>query len=290
MHDQRGAFPVGGYDSVARPSGWIKAFIAVVAILLVVVLLGPVQWLLDRFNLPGRRWLPLFFHRVVLLGVGCRVSVSGEPERGRPLLLVSNHVSWLDIPVLGSLFPLHFVAKSEIAGWPVAGSLARLQRTVFVDRNRRQKTGAVGAEMAERMNDGDPVVLFPEGTTGDGNRLLPFRSALIGGVREAMVANGSRIAVQPVAIAYARRDGLPIGRTGRAQIAWYGDMTLLPHVMGILSGGPIQVSLTFGTMRWLDAETDRKAMSRMLEDETRALVMRGLSGYPLGLTGSRSRP
>lgn len=104
--------------------------------------------------------------------------------------MLSNHVSWLDIIVLGSLRPLSFVAKSEIAGWPVVGTLARLQRTVFIDRARRADTAAVNAAVARRLAGGDLIVLFAEGTTGDGTRLLPFRSSLVGAARAALAGRG----------------------------------------------------------------------------------------------------
>jgi 1-acyl-sn-glycerol-3-phosphate acyltransferase len=265
-------------DRVSPPAGTLRAALAL-AVIVPFTLVGlPLQWLLWRLRLPGRRHLPMLFHRVVLRALGIRLRVSGGPTATRPVLLIANHVSWIDIPVLGSLFPLCFVAKSDIAGWPVAGLMARMQRSVFVDRSRRTLTGDVAAEMAERMADGDPVVLFAEGTTGDGNRLLPFRSALIGGARDALGPDGAGLMLQPVGIAYTRRDGLPIGRTGRALIAWYGDMELLPHLLGILRGGPIDVAVTFGDPVPLESKNGRKGSASRLEGDVRRMVREALNG------------
>ena len=124
----------------------------------------------------------------------------GTPSHLRPVLYVANHCSWIDIPVLSSITPLVFTAKSEIGRWPVVGLLARLQRTVFVDRSRRHATGDVNKEIASRMTDGDPVVLFGEGTSSDGNTVLPFRTALFGAVRDAL-GDGGRVYMQPVSVA-----------------------------------------------------------------------------------------
>ena len=111
--------------------------------------------------------------------------VVGEPVRGRAVLFVSNHVSWADIVVIGSIAPVAFVAKREVADWPLVGITARMQRTVFVDRARRHQTGDAIGEIVERLAAGTSVVLFAEGTSSDGNRVLPFRSALVGAVKEA---------------------------------------------------------------------------------------------------------
>src|SRR4029078_2211529 len=120
------------------------------------------------------------------------------------------------------LTPAVFVAKKEVAGWPVFGWLAKLQRTVFIDRERRHRKGAATPEIAERLNGGDAVVLFAEGTSSDGNRILPFRSALIGAVHHAIASSTHHdtVTVHPLSLAYVGWSGLPIGRGMRARVAW----------------------------------------------------------------------
>jgi 1-acyl-sn-glycerol-3-phosphate acyltransferase len=161
--------------------------------------------------------------------------------------VVSNHVSWLDIPVIGSLHPLSFIAKSEVGNWPVVGLLAKLQRSVFIDRQRRKATAEVNDALAHRLVKGEVIVLFAEGTTGDGNRLLPFRSSLVGAAQAALAHDTvETVYLQPLAIAYTRRDGLPITRRDRPFIAWYGDMDLAPHLALFVKGHPIDVVVTWG--------------------------------------------
>lgn len=254
--------------------------VLVLAAVAVVTLIGiPLQWACLRLGLSPRRTIPTLYHRTLLRLIGVRVRVRGTPAAHRPLLLLSNHVSWLDISVVGSLLPLFFVAKSEVDGWPVIGLLARFQRTVFVDRQRRHSTGAVNREIAARLAEGDPVVLFAEGTSSDGNRVLPFRSALVGAVREAF-ATDSEVMVQPLAVAYVGLQGLPMGRRHRDIAAWYGDMDLAPHLMDVLRHGAIDVEVAFGDPVLLDAAHDRKSVTRQCEHAVRALSSRALAGRP----------
>ena len=258
----------------------MRPWLVLVPVALVTLIGLPLQWLSIALNLPTRRIIPLIYHRILLALIGVRVSVHGAPAAQRPLLIVANHVSWLDIPVLGAQMPLCFVAKSEVARWPGIGLLAKLQRTVFVDRGSRTATGKVAREMAARMKDGDPVVLFAEGTSGNGNKILPFRSALIGAARHAMAGEregGAAAAIQPLAIAYIGQAGIPLGRPRRPIVAWYGDMELAPHLMALLRRGAIDVELHFGIP--LDG-ANRKSASAEAEADVRRMLAGALTGRP----------
>ncbi len=216
-------------------------------LLLCSLVLVPVQMLAIRFHWDIVHHLPVLFHRILLTLFHVRVIEKGTPPGDAPTLVVSNHVSWLDIPVIGSVHPLSFIAKSEIEGWPVVGLLARLQRSVFIDRQRRKATAEVNDALAHRLVKGEVIVLFAEGTTSDGNRLLPFRSSLVGGAQAALMHDSvEQVFLQPLAIAYTRRNGLPITRRDRPTIAWYGDMDLAPHLGLFLKGHPIDVVVTWG--------------------------------------------
>jgi len=156
------------------------------AIAAITAALIPPQWLSVKLGLRSRRLIPVVYHRMLCALLGVRIRVVGERARADRLLIASNHVSWLDISVLVTLAPFVFVAKREVAGWPLFGLLARLNRSVFVERERRSKTAHVNREIAARLAEGDPVVLFAEGTSSDGNRVLPFRSSLIGAAQAAL--------------------------------------------------------------------------------------------------------
>jgi 1-acyl-sn-glycerol-3-phosphate acyltransferase len=253
----------------------LKAAVRLVAALALAAALIPFQLAALRLRSKLARRLPVLFHRGLLKILGVRVEVRGGPEGGRPLLVVSNHVSWLDIPVLGAASELCFVAKSEVADWPIIGTFAKLQRTLFIERERRHKTGEAAAKIGARLADGDVVVLFAEGTTSDGVRVLPFRSALVGAAREAACSGHRHVLVQPLAVRYARRDGLPISRAAMQAIAWTGDTDLVPHLLGVLSGGPIDAVVSWGGPLPFNAGTDRKSLSRLLEASVRAMMKSG---------------
>jgi 1-acyl-sn-glycerol-3-phosphate acyltransferase len=243
------------------------------AIGLITAALIPLQWLSLRFGWRTQRSIPVAYHRMLCRLLGVRAHVVGAPAPAARLLIAANHVSWLDISVLIALAPVVFVAKSEVATWPLFGLLARLNRSVFVERARRHKTADVNRAIAARMAAGDPVVLFAEGTSSDGNRVLPFRSSLIGAVHAALAQDGGGdLRVQPLAIAYTGLGGLPLGRPHRPHVAWYGAMDLLPHLAGIIRCGAVDVVISWGEPIAVTPGIDRKALARSLETQVRRMA------------------
>jgi lyso-ornithine lipid O-acyltransferase len=267
-------------NDVTQPKGTFRMCVTGALIVVVALVLFPFQYASWKLNLPTKRWLPLIFHRCVAKIINLRVKVVGAPAAGRPMLILANHVSWLDITALGSVMPLAFIAKSEVESWPLFGLLAKLQRSIFVDRTRRGETGKANGEIAARLEEGDPIVIFAESTTSDGNRILPFRSALVGAARDAILSDSptQQVWLQPVALAYNGADGLPTGRMGRARIGWYGDMEMVPHLMGILKGGTLDMVLRFGDPIAFGPETDRKTVTKQAEDQVRRMLSEGLTG------------
>ena len=144
------------------------------------------QALALRTGMLDERRAPRLWHRLVVRLLGLRVHVHGSPAEGRPLLIAANHVSWTDIMALGATADVHFIAKAEVAGWPLFGRLAKLQRTVFIDRTRPRNAGEQAGAIAARLANGEPMVLFPEGTTSDGNAPLPFKSTLFAAAQMAL--------------------------------------------------------------------------------------------------------
>jgi lyso-ornithine lipid O-acyltransferase len=222
------------------------------------------------------RRLPWLWHRLATRIIGIRVHVHGAPAVARPLLIAANHVSWLDITVLGSVMPLSFISKAEVAGWPIFGLFAKLQRSVFVERERRAKTGDVAGEIAGRLAAGDVLVLFPEGTSSNGIHVLPFRTALVGAA--AREAGGAPVTLQPLGVNYTQLHGLPIGRFHKPRVAWYGDMEMAGHLWWVLKHGEIDVDVAFGEPIAFAAGTDRKAAAREAERTVRRLVGEATAG------------
>ena len=231
-----------------------------------------VQAVLLMLRLPWAKRLPVWYHRQLCRILGVRVAVSGKLDTSRPVLLLANHISWLDIPVISTLGPVSFVAKQEIRRWPFVGWLARLQRTVFVNRERRSKIGRTAGELVQRLARGDNIVLFPEGTSGDGNHILPFKSSLLAAAKPSRrhgADTPANIQVQTLAIAYTGLGGLPLGRRRRYIVAWYGDMDFASHAWQLLRYGPLDVNVIVSDPVPLDRFADRKALARFAHCQVR---------------------
>jgi 1-acyl-sn-glycerol-3-phosphate acyltransferase len=234
------------------------------------------QWLLEKLSLPGWGFIASKYYRVLCALLRIRVRVVGNPVRDRAVLFVSNHVSWVDIVVIGSVTPVAFVAKREVASWPLVGITAKMQRTVFVDRGRRHQTGDAVGKIVKRVASGTSIVLFAEGTSSDGNRVLPFRSALLGAIEDQ--SGGGSILMQPMAITYIRQHGLPMGRQHRPLVAWYGDLDFMPHIKAFIERGVVDALVSYGDPVPADRDIDRKAMSKRLEETVRELLVTALRG------------
>ena len=247
-------------------------------------LLMPVQGACLLLRLPFAKRLPRIYHRACCRILSLRLVVRGRLETGPSTLFVANHTSYLDISVLGATIPGSFVAKAEVADWPLFGWLAKLQRTVFVDR-RTSATATQRDEIARRLDIGDSLILFPEGTSSDGNRTLPFKSALFG---VAQIEVGGRpITVQPVSVAYTLLEGLPMGRALRPYFAWYGDMEMARHIWQLLALGSFTVVVTFHEPVTIAQFGSRKEMAAHCQAVVAGGLAAALSGRaapaPLGL-------
>jgi 1-acyl-sn-glycerol-3-phosphate acyltransferase len=238
----------------------------------IVLIGGPIR----RFG-QWRGWrlgesLPPLLHRLLCFGLGVRVRVHGRPSDLKPQLVVPNHVSWLDIVVLGALRPIEFLAKKEVGAFFLGRQVVGLQGAIYVDRGRRRKIPSVNAEMAGRMRAGAAVVLFAEATTNDGNRLLRFKSSHFEATRLALEDPLQSAIVQPIFIAYSRRGGLPLGRAERPFVAWYGDMTFFGHLWRFLLAGSVVCDVHCGAPLHVRRGEHRKAVARRAERAVRALA------------------
>jgi 1-acyl-sn-glycerol-3-phosphate acyltransferase len=257
----------------------IRGSLILALFMLLTLPLMPVQALLIATGTPLRRSFPSWYHRLVCRLLGVRVHLSGEPPAEGAVLFVANHISWLDIPVLSSMTPLSFIAKQEVAGWPFISWLAKLQRTVFIDRNRRSSVKETTGAVVERLNSGERIVLFAEGTSSDGNQVLPFKSSLFAAVQPGHPDHEGHL-LQTVAIVYTRVHGLPMNRQQRPAIAWYGDMDMLSHAWGVLKGGPLDVHIRLGKPVSMAVVGDRKKLAEHAHQRVRSDFSRLLTGRP----------
>lgn len=192
------------------------------------------------------------FSRV--LGVRVRV-IGAAPPPGRSVLYVSNHSSWVDIPVLGGVLPGCFVSRGDLADWPVISTVARLGRTIFVSR-QRNATARELEQMHAVLDRGDSIILFPEGTTSDGSRVMPFRTSFF-----AVAFGEHPPLVQPVSMTYDRLGGLPIGRLTRTLFAWYGDQDIASHYWQLFQHKGMRATVLLHQPIDPSQFQDRKALS-----------------------------
>ena len=155
------------------------------------------------------------------------------------------------------------------------------QRSVFVDRTQRNQVGNKANEILSRLETGDHIVLFAEGTSSDGNGVVPFRTALFAAAKPTGDHKiGSDVSMQTLALTYTKVYGLPMGRRGRPQIAWYGDMDMASHAWKLLGLGPLDAHIRIRPPVPLDDFPDRKALARYAEEKVRKDVTEVLRGRP----------
>ena len=240
----------------------------------VMVVIIPLQALINALKLPFWTVLPRFFHRIGCFWLGLRVTTIGEPATGRPTLLVSNHIAWTDIVAIGSVADVAFVAKREVGEWFFVSTMARLQKTIFVDRTRRSDAGRTASAMGAHLAGGNAMVLFAEGQSDSGTHVLPFRSALVGAAQHAMIDAGAKdVMIQPLTVAYTSMQGLPISRNERGLLRWSKSKSAKQNIRDIL-GGPVKnVTVAFGTPRSLNEGDNRKRVTKAAEDDVRAMLV-----------------
>lgn len=212
-------------------------------------------------------YIPRLYHIILCKIVGLKVRVRGQMQGGevgsKPTFFVSNHSSYLDIPALGSVIHGSFVAKSEVGSWPFIGMMARFQNTVFIER-RAVRAGKQVGILRDTLEKGSGLILFPEGTSSDGMRTLPFKSSLFN-IVEQPLQNGEYVQVQPVTAVCTELGTYPIGRSWRPYYAWFGDMTLVKHVWDVFKIGDFTVDVIFHPSVTIEDFGSRKLLAEYCE-------------------------
>ena len=259
--------PAVNANGPIQPDGLagLRRILRLVAIVLMLVVLFPWAWIpfLMGIHGPSRVLTQFFFARVSDI-MGLRIHKIGAFSPAKPLLIISNHVSYLDIFAIGGLTRGAFTPKSEIAAWPVVGTLCRLIGCVFIDR-RPRAVEEHRAELERRLAGGTRVILFPEGTTSDGSSTLPFRSAFFRMVEWQRERDGSLLPIQPIVLAYTHLDGIALTETTRPQVAWIGDADFAPHIWALMGHKNVDVTLTL--LPSFLPEGDRKQLAAQCESQ-----------------------
>ena len=250
------------------PLGWVRVVLRGLPLAVLVfgglgllVLVRLVERPLCGMRRPLTPWITQAVCRLTLVILGIGYRVRGQPLRG-PGAMVANHASWLDIFALNARTQVVFVAKSEVAGWPGIGLLARATGTLFIRRDRAEVAGQIGL-FGDRLRAGHKLVFFPEGTSTDGLRVLPFKPALFA----AFVVPG--LQVQPVSVVYSAPK-----RADPRFYGWWGAMEFAPHLLAVLAtAAQGRVTLIFHPPLDVARFADRKALALACENAVRAGVM-----------------
>lgn len=249
------------------------AFVAAMAGFLLFVV--PLQFLARRRDWPLQHRIQKFFCRVICSVIGLRVAAHGRlPEKG-PRFVVANHVSWTDVIALASVHPLLFLAKKEVASWPVLGALARLQGTIFVDRENRRAIPEVNAALAKQLRQGRDIVVFAEGTSSDGSGVLKFNASHFATLSDLGKKEGREavaVVITPTAIAYTAANEENHCKSNMCDVGWYGDMSFLPHLWALMRRGGARCHILFGEGVEPAQFPDRKALANATEESVRALL------------------
>lgn len=229
--------------------------------------IGLVFWLLFSlaafgltllFNRKRIAEVPMMFHRGCCRILGLNVVVVGDMDQSRPGLSLGNHVSYLDIFVLGGVIPGFFIAKSEVADWPLLGTLARLQNTLFFERKGRRAAQQV-AQMQQHLKEDGRLILFPEGTSTLGVDVLPFKSTLF---KAAELDDGQQVNIQTFALIHTDTKGQTPDLKQRGYYAWFDDTTFVAHFLAALAAPKATIELHFADVVTLEQFEDRKACAQ----------------------------
>ena len=223
--------------------------------------MGTVLWRFPRLNSLERQQRVQAWASALLTKAGIRLEVLGQPVVDGPALLVSNHISWLDIPVMHAARFCRFVSKDDVRSWPLIGRLATAAGTLYISRSSRRDASRMVQTMADSLARGDVLAVFPEGTTGDGLRLLPFHSNLL---QSALVAD---VPVQPVALRFVTAVD---GRVSTAP-SYAGETTLLSSIWSTLRADQLVAQVHYGVPQMAQGR-DRRAWSEAVRAQVAALA------------------
>lgn len=213
-----------------------------------------------KFLPQGWYYVPIYFGQSIILRIlGIRLEVKGKLYKAKPAIYLANHASYIDIIIVCSLLPAICVSKAEVKRWPVFGHVARLAGTIFITREIKDTRKNLET-IANVLRQGKSILMFPEGTTSDGNRVLPFKSSFLKVVEEDI--SDTPITVQPITIIYSQANGKPLSPSERNTFAWFGDDTLLVHVWNLLKVKHSVVEVIYHPIIEGHSITDRKSLAQ----------------------------
>lgn len=237
-------------------------------------------WVIIFGATPFYFWVPTLFNRLTCFIFRINVKKSGKPVSGH-VIYVGNHLSYIDIPVLGGNLNATFISKADVKSWPVFGWLAVLSKTIFIERTRTAAASAI-SDIEKAVKKGRSLILFPEGTSTNGTNVLPFKSSvfdlfLSAGLKQNLV-------IQPFTLSISKINGKTPDTSKPHDIyAWYGDMKMLPHLWQLATSKGADILITFHPSRLAKNYDNRKIFaSDCQKDVANGLETALLARRPVG--------
>ncbi len=231
----------------------------------------PLQIIFNIIGFKLRRIYPLLFYRIIkfITGIQINFDKNSYNKRIKGTLFVANHVSWFDIICLGTILNARFIAKKEVSEMGIFGFLAKLSNTFFIDNSDKNKIIEYNKLIKSKLEKGENFIIFPEGTTSDGNGVNQFKSSML----ECAFNNKNETFVQPISICYSKKNNIPMGLFLRRNIAWVGDTPMVEAMANLLSSGPITVDLVFHHVLDIKKFSNRKDLTLFCEEQ----ILQGLN-------------
>ena len=234
-------------------------------LVLVIFISIPIQTFCNIIGFKLKKLYPLFFYRMIKIITG--ININFDPtklnKKNKGVLYIANHVSWFDIICLGTLLNARFIAKKEVSEMGIFGFLAKLSNTFFIDNENKNRIIEYNHLIQKKLQDGENFIIFPEGTTSDGNGIIGFKSSML----ECAFDDNNQINIQPISICYSKLNNIPMGIYLRRNIAWVGDTSMVGAMVNFLRSGKITVDIIFHEIMSVNNFDNRKDLAAYCETQ-----------------------
>ena len=232
---------------------------------LIICMSIPIQIFCNIIGFKLKKLYPLLFYRMIKIVTGININFNSKKynKKNRGVLYIANHVSWFDIICLGTLLNARFIAKKEVSKMGIFGFLAKLSNTFFIDNENKNRIIEYNHLIQKKLQEGENFIIFPEGTTTDGNGIIDFKSSML----ECAFDDRNQINIQPISICYSKLNNIPMGIYLRRNIAWVGDTSMVAAMANFLRSGRITVDIIFHEIMNINNFENRKDLAQYCEKQ-----------------------
>ena len=243
----------------------LRLVFILIFLLLIITFSIPIQIFCNTIGFKLKKIYPLYFYQMIKIVTGININFNKTKlnKKNMGVLYIANHVSWFDIICLGTLLNARFIAKKEVSQMGIFGFLAKLSNTFFIDNESKNKIIEYNLLIKKKLMSGENFIIFPEGTTSDGNGIRDFKSSML----ECVFGNEKQISIQPISICYSKLNNIPMGIYLRRNIAWVGDTSMLEAMANFLKSGSITVDIIFHQLLTTDNFKNRKELAAYCEKQ-----------------------